>query len=573
MLHGYDSDDSHHRRRGPLRRLWRLITWPFRTVERIESKVVKWFDDRRRNFRHKYRHSKVFAPLVGLIVTIVFAPLRLVWFLLTLPFRFFGRVTSQVGTVRHSREWVHLLQGLPAVVALVGVVTVLTTVIRMGDLPLEYRKRAERAYDAGHYEQAQLYLQRVLQLGADNKETSFLLARTLQQTGQPARSAAILDSLAPDEGGGGYPQAHLLKAASIVRNLDPSKSDIEESLESLRTHLEAAEIDFSHKPEFEYYSGKYFLAAKEHAEAQKEHARSVRDGEGVKRFAKIADECEAEARRHYAVAEPDFQETIKKSPQNQIARIRLAEILIEQEDFEEMAQLLQEGIVQNGDGPFQAVLASGLVRRYKTLPRENPADRLALLQRILELDPQNKEAFNRLMEFGSIGNADPAAEQAARNLLESLITIGESAPLAHFVLGIQAWDRGDSDDALWHMDRAYRLKPDLVVLANAFAWMLVHDARNPDPQRALDVINTVLEEHSDVPDYRETRGQILVRLERWDEALDDLEMALPKFQTSADLHASLAVVYQNLGQPGLAEKHERVATYLREGGSDAAGPR
>ena len=60
----YGSGSSRRGRRGLLGKVWSVVTWPFRTIESAEARVVGWADDRRRKFRHKYRHSKVMAPLV-----------------------------------------------------------------------------------------------------------------------------------------------------------------------------------------------------------------------------------------------------------------------------------------------------------------------------------------------------------------------------------------------------------------------------------------------------------------------------------------------------------------------------
>lgn len=41
-------------------------------------------------------------------------------------------------------------------------------------------------------------------------------------------------------------------------------------------------------------------------------------------------------------------------------------------------------------------------------------------------------------------------------------------------------------------------------------------------------------------DFRETKGQILFRLEKWNEAIAELEMALKAHYTSTEIHRSLA---------------------------------
>src|SRR5690606_22650695 len=209
---------SSRRRRGPLGKLWSVVTWPFRTIEGLEARVVGWADSRRRKFRHKYRHSKVMAPLVETIVWGVLLPFRLTWWLITAPFRLIG-ATSRTMSARRSRQWMHLLQGVPAVVAAIGVFVVLMMLTTQAEeLPLEYLQRAQTAYNAEHFAQAEVYLHRALQLDPDSNEATYLLARTLEHNGHPQRSMAILDSLAPDDRRG-EPRAHLRKAEILFAEL------------------------------------------------------------------------------------------------------------------------------------------------------------------------------------------------------------------------------------------------------------------------------------------------------------------------------------------------------------------
>ncbi|MGB0600288.1 MAG: tetratricopeptide repeat protein [Rubripirellula sp.] len=62
--------------------------------------------------------------------------------------------------------------------------------------------------------------------------------------------------------------------------------------------------------------------------------------------------------------------------------------------------------------------------------------------------------------------------------------------------------------------------------------------------------------------YRDTRVQVLIKLERWEEALKDLEFALPKMNEDPLVHSALAVTYEKLDQERLAEKHEKIASLL-----------
>ena len=55
--------------------------------------------------------------------------------------------------------------------------------------------------------------------------------------------------------------------------------------------------------------------------------------------------------------------------------------------------------------------------------------------------------------------------------------------------------------------------------------------------------------------FRETRGQILVALGRWRDAVDDLEFALNGMPDAAPVHMALATAYERLGESELARVH------------------
>jgi len=81
----------------------------------------------------------------------------------------------------------------------------------------------------------------------------------------------------------------------------------------------------------------------------------------------------------------------------------------------------------------------------------------------------------------------------------------------------------------------------------------------PDLPQALAIAQLLVEKFPDQPHFRDTRGQVLVKLGRWDDAVKDLEYALPRLNDKSATHTALAQVYENLGLRDLAAEHERLA--------------
>jgi hypothetical protein len=73
------------------------------------------------------------------------------------------------------------------------------------------------------------------------------------------------------------------------------------------------------------------------------------------------------------------------------------------------------------------------------------------------------------------------------------------------------------------------------------AWHL-SQMKPPNLPRALGLIDVVVKRWPAISSCRDTRGQILAKMERWDEALVDLEAALPAMPQNLKLHLALADV-------------------------------
>jgi len=65
------------------------------------------------------------------------------------------------------------------------------------------------------------------------------------------------------------------------------------------------------------------------------------------------------------------------------------------------------------------------------------------------------------------------------------------------------------------------------------------------------------------PYFYETRGQILLRLERYLDAIPDLERALKVDQLAKAAHESLSLCYKHLDEPELASEHASAAEAMK----------
>jgi predicted Zn-dependent protease len=147
---------------------------------------------------------------------------------------------------------------------------------------------------------------------------------------------------------------------------------------------------------------------------------------------------------------------------------------------------------------------------------------------------------------------------AARSTLTGLLAQGEPPALLHFLLGNDAWQRGRPAEARTQMDLAFRAAPQMPFVANNMAMLLAMDTP-PDLERALAIIQSVLTNAPGNPEFRDTRGKILIKLGRYQDAITDLEYALPSLGSATNTHRALAQACEPLGLSELAQEHLRLA--------------
>ncbi len=143
-------------------------------------------------------------------------------------------------------------------------------------------------------------------------------------------------------------------------------------------------------------------------------------------------------------------------------------------------------------------------------------------------------------------------------------------------VGIEAAQAEEWDRAAECFRRVTAALPDLAATWNNLAWVLtkreqaVRDAAaekgetlpldEVELERALTAVNRALRLMPNEYRFRETRGQVLVKLGQWQEAIEDLEYAVNGMPEEAAIHLGLATAYRAVGEEQLAEIHAKRGT-------------
>ena len=485
-------------------------------------------------------------------------PFRMAWLIITWPIQ-----ATIIWFIKgwHRRRTRDLIFGLPAIIVLTGVAGLGAEVwIKTRSLNSIYLTKAHQAMGRDEYNVAEVYLQRILNNSSTNtSQAEFGLGEVFEETGREERAQWLFRKLAPDDKRG-YSPAHRKRAVWLAEKIT-SKSTSEE-IRQLRWHLSLA--NEQRTPTVARAWSAYYLALNQTQPAIEwlEKAVSEYPELGLLLGQLYLSRQEVEAARSSYISASDFlRKRLNKDPENTAVRVTFANTLLKLGELSECEAVLEVGMKLDPDGPYKQLLASLYTNRHDMMAKQKGTTVSLLLKHLhkaLSYDPNFSPAYERLVSYGK---AKVEGEESLEEILNEVIARGEEPGLAHFAMSILKFNEREIKSAKWHLERAHRLLPKMPFVSNNLAWIL--STEEPvDYERALALIQPAVESFPEEPRLLDTRATILMKLERWEEALDDLEHALrnqliPTEQI--ELHKKLAIVCDKINQPGLAEKHRKLA--------------
>lgn len=474
------------------------------------------------------------------------------------PVAFLYSVFFSVARWWRTRTIRFLWLGLPAVTVTVVAAAIVARAITESheDLADRYEATADRALADDDLEAADVFYRKAVSLQPVDPALQYGLAITSARRGNVNRAIRLMRILAPRDKQG-YARAHLWWAGMIIDSGDMSQERIQEA----HAHLIRALPKLSNDAEVHSRLAQLYLAGGEPGRAVPHLRTAVRERPELRlQLAQLHASLGQtdEAVRQALMATEYLHAQIRKVPEDVETRIRYATACVHVNRFAAAEQTLKDGIALRPDSRLHKALAGVYLTWSDSFAGDSGDDldnRLRLIHQSLQQHPGNKPALIRLI---NVGRANPDDASRTRDILYDLLATGRATHMIHLALGNDAWVRGEHDTALQHFEQAYKLNSGASDVLNDLAWTLAH-AENPDLPRALNMINAVLSRSPDTANYRETRGQILAKMERWDDAREDLEAALPHMPGHRDLHRTLASVYGALNLQVLADKHLKLA--------------
>ncbi len=243
------------------------------------------------------------------------------------------------------------------------------------------------------------------------------------------------------------------------------------------------------------------------------------------------------------------------------ARLNLAKAMLIQGQYEAVVKTLSDGYKLTRNELLLTAGAEAFVawaQRISVTEKDSQAaliKRLQLLTRASELAPNHTMVVENLVTtvIKCADSDDLEVAEMRSNLVGKL-----DAEKAHFVQGTIDLMRGELQQAEQHLSLAMAGKNNVPGILNNLA-VVMYQQENPNLERALSLVNAALKAVPNQPQIRETRGQILVRLKQYEDAVFDLEFALKAKEPAKPIHESLAEAYEAMGLTDLAKTHRELA--------------
>ncbi len=449
----------------------------------------------------------------------------------------------------------HLLASLPALLAAAVVVAFVVAAWQNSDAALRarYLQAGDQAARTGEPGLARTWYLKAIALGENSPEVRYRLALCQEALGWPAAAEALLAPLT-EAGPNGYAPAHLHRARRRLADADHDPHAVPEAVAQLERALaRQPELTEAH-----LLLGNLYWSIGRREEAELHLLKAAREKPAL--YLLLANHAlaggdVARAQRFARLALDYFRGELGQEV-NEAASLGCCQAHLLLEEYDAAVAILVKARQRRDTPALRQSLGGAYAAWAEALKRQRPADlgaRLRLLVEGLRAAPNDARLLQPLIELSTLPGREA---DIARTTLEQLLAEGPPSGVLHLLLGLNAWQHGQQDAARIHLEQAYRLAPDAAVVGNNLACMLA-EGPHPDLPRALALADAAVARWPEQPHFRDTRGQVLVKLGRYQEALVDLELAQRGLPDNAALHAALATAYEKLGMPGIAERHRQ----------------
>ena len=563
LIHG---SEGFERAEGGLFALGRIITWPVRIIGRLVMGIGRllapeWLRDA--------WHRLVRGLIRGVGKTVDVLNLDgLIRWVVWLSQPLWRPVAAVVGFFYAwfaTRPYRQMLWGLPALILLLPVLAAVGWRLFRGpeSIAKAYQAAVKVALEAEDLEAMALWERKLDQLEVDTQRSEYLTALKLTQDDDESKRRSgreRMERLAPlDEPG--YPAAHFWLLQSYLS----LQSDLpkEQRLNLAEKHLSQLASLGIRGPQVQLARAIWLAESERPEEAVEllEPLATRLPDAAVQLMLLDAQLGRRDAARRDATRVRDLVGDAQRRGANLSAQ-----------DYQTLAAAYQ--LLGDMAGMEQA-LRDWLVAEPDRQVARNALGELSLmqLQRVIAQRRVDVPRLAQLLADAARCGAPPQAIDAAlaavtrrsdgvqvrAALVDAALTLENVPANMQLALGTSAATAGDFQAAEQLLRRATAAAPEEGSAWNNLAWVLAAEGDDAQLAEARDAAARAVELSPESASFRETRGQVLVKLEQWEAAIADLEYALNGLPDSKPTHAALAKAYAAVGQTDLAAAHAALA--------------
>lgn len=266
---------------------------------------------------------------------------------------------------------------------------------------------------------------------------------------------------------------------------------------------------------------------------------------------------EVRVKRFSRIAEKHLGDRLAKKPTDVAARIALANTLVITGRAKEASQLLNDGFRLGGKAELAVPLGTALLAWANSLEAtsDNALKRMQILQSAIGVSPYDQRIAQQMIGVlvQCRDHSDPKVRQTRDKILAAT-----NKGTGEFIRGTVALLENRFEVALKHLRNAGRQQPNMPAILNNLA-VAISSTPGSNLEHALILVSESLAANPTHPYFLETRGSILAKMERWEEAIVDLEQAMHATELKPMVLPTLAVAYRKVGKLGLAREFEMLA--------------
>ncbi len=431
---------------------------------------------------------------------------------------------------------------------------------------------------------ADMLFRRVQKLVPSDR-SQFYIAMSMLQQGATEQGLEMLAEIAPAEGVG-FPQAHAFYG--LLRMREMTSENARQMWPEVRNHILQAQRS-NRVPIDLLKSGSdlfWMMADLQQNPTQREMHRStslklLNQAAEVEPALQLALARRAKSSQNVLVeqgalpkAEKHYRQSLADNPDDDDVRVRLAEVLILQDNLDEAEQMLLTAH-QLKPTPKTARGLSEIYRyRFnKSIQEQNGvfAGNIRLLDRALSVDPTNPLVAEDIAKLARINS--PSANDAMVAKLREFLAAGTATAVTHRWLAEAYLLRGEQEKAVKHLEQVVNRLPNEVDSLNNLAYVLAQlypermDEALAYSQRAIAQSGTLGKPNAD---YYDTLGMIYASKGETPKAITAYETAIQLAPLKIEFHREVAKQYRLQGDVELAENHEKRIQQIQESEAEKA---